>query len=195
MRSLCFAVTMLFAACSTQPNPGGTSGGASGGHASGGTTSGGAGDSSGGAGDINGFVGTWTVSGNGTVTCTSCDGGNQQSSGSGSPAAQQYNVVFSLGTVSDLVSIDSAGCVLNWDVAGTTAEILPNQSCIISPQGASQSDTLSIESGTMQLTIVDVDHLTGSGNLTGTLTVGGALTGMTSNVTAQAAGTLIRASH
>ena len=66
------------------------------------------------------FIGTWTVTGNGSVTLTSVDGGAQTASGP-VPAPNTYQLVFGQGTTTDLVSQDSFGCRLLWDISNGVA--------------------------------------------------------------------------
>jgi hypothetical protein len=132
---------------------------------------------------VSAFVGTWTVSGNASVI--SGAGGYAQTYAGG---ANNYSIVFTAGQMSDLESIDSYGCKLQWSVSGSTATLEPSQSCTIPASG--QSWVLNASSGVASLTVVDATHLSGTANLGGTYGGAGILGPPTTTCTTQATGTL-----
>jgi hypothetical protein len=138
------------------------------------------------------FIGTWTVaSGNGSLTTGT--GANQQTAPGGTTVPiQGYSIIFAQGTTSDLASLDNVGCKLLWSVSGSTATVLPNQTCTITVSGATSTFTLG--TGTISLAVTDSSHLSGTGNITGNCTfpAGGAQSGACS---AQAVGALSLVSH
>jgi hypothetical protein len=118
--------------------------------------------SSGGGTSPNAYLGTWTVGGNGTLTQTTSFSGAQTMPFSGSAPASQYNIAFSKGTSSDLVSIDKYGCKLTWSVSGGGANLDVPQSCT-----ASGSLIVQVNSGNLTLTPQDETHLSAGGHVAG----------------------------
>lgn len=104
------------------------------------------------------FLGQWVVSGRGTLNGTNFDSG-------GAPVPR-YSITFKAGADSDLVSLDSAGCLLRWNVSGSTAALVSGQQC------AAGGEELVPDPGTtIQLTVVDGSHLSGIGSASGTVVV------------------------
>jgi hypothetical protein len=136
--------------------------------------------------DVLPFVGTWQVSGTGLATRGSADTLQTFSRSSAVPI-QTYQIVLAKGQRSDLVSIDSFGCRLQWEVSGSTALIEPLQGCT-----ARGGYSIEINSGTASMTVVDAAHLSVNGKLSGTISQGGAILGVTTAASAQIAGTLTR---
>jgi hypothetical protein len=108
------------------------------------------------------FIGTWTVGGNSSLTMS-----GKTETNSGILTASQYTLVMSRGTTSDLSSLDTFGCKLQWSVSGATATLVPNQTCTLTPQGGGTPSTIAITMGGITLTTVDATHLSGSGTLGG----------------------------
>lgn len=176
----------------------GSSSGSSGSTASssGSGTSSGSSGTTGSTGTSQPFLGTWQIIGSGSATLSGMDidGGTQTASGSTTTPSSGYQVTFTLSS-SNLISVDSYGCQLSWSVSGTTATLMPNQSCVTS-NGGGCSATYSITSGSLSITVVDANHLSGAGNLTGTITStannAAGCTGATASAVGQGSGTLIR---
>jgi hypothetical protein len=118
---------------------------------------------------VDAFVGAWLVSGNGFFTCNSATYGF-----SSAAPVRSYQIALAKGQNSDLSSIDSLGCQLLWDVSGKTATIRLNQGCTASSpssSGPAQGNlTIAVSGGSATLTVVDSNHLSGIGNLTGSFT-------------------------
>ena len=111
----------------------------------------------GGGGDPTPFLGEWTVSGNGNFTSE-----GRTSPFSGAVEKTKWNVVFSKGSTSDLVSIDSAGCKLEWSVSGKDAKMNAPQTCTVT---SGMSMAVNVDSSTVTLTPTDATHLSGSGDV------------------------------
>ena len=108
-----------------------------------------------GAGSPTPFLGKWRVTGNGTL---STDMGPDPFSGS--VPTEKFNLVFAKGGASDLESIDNYGCRINWSVNGNAASL-------VVPQRLTCYGVIDVETGSLQLTPVDADHLSGSGMVSG----------------------------
>ncbi len=146
--------------------------------------------------NIEPFLGTWAVSGNGNVSCTGTNGPESQSGG-GNPTAAQYKIAFAAGTSADLISLDSMGCQLLWNVNGNKATLEPGQTCEFAfAYGPPSVIAMDSQSTITLTTTTDQNTLSGTGNIHGTLSgsnVDGASQSMSCK--ASAIGTLVRAGN
>lgn len=126
------------------------------------------------------FVGVWKVSGNATITCGTGSNAQANTASSVSPV-DGYQITLAVGTQSDLVSLDTGGCQVLWSVSGDTATSQPSPACTLSDGTAA-----TVKAGSMTLKVVDHNTLSGSANLSGTLT------GCADTVTAVLAGQFVR---
>jgi hypothetical protein len=91
------------------------------------------------------FVGTWTY-GSGSAATIDCGGGANNDTLVG-------NVTIIGGSTSDIVLAQPSGCNLNFSVSGTTATLVPNQSCSISLAGTTSTCTGTLAFSTASLTL------------------------------------------
>jgi hypothetical protein len=89
---------------------------------------------------------------------TISDAGTMQ--GGAAAPSTSYQVGFALGTDSDLISQDSYGCRLKWNVNGGTASLVLGQAC-------TAGNTYSVLTGGFTLTPSDATHLSANANVTG----------------------------
>lgn len=115
------------------------------------------------------FFGTWQLtSGTTTYTCTNPNSTTTTNDQGNLSLRPEYNS-------NDVVAIDQLGCDLTWAPNGMVATLNSGQKCTATVNGFTGSFTFS--QGTMTLT--DTTHMTGTGQGSGTISLGNA----TSNCT------------